>query len=262
MKLLKDTNWFIPLMLVILIALPLTLASQAADSTICDGTAGAAYGLCTAYCEAMDCESDNPQASEIACERVYSNYSKITGGVPPCAVTEMIVFVTSTSYDGLLGGLYGADLKCQTQAVAAGLPGTYKAWLSDSTTDANQRLAHSTLPYVTVDGVRIADNWDDLVGSGGEIENTLNITEYGVEVSAGASVWTATAYAGNKTGCDPAICGGFCEDWTDSTSGIAMVGNPHEINRQWTEALTWDWLPGYIPAQSCSSLQHLYCFQQ
>lgn len=262
MRLIKGTNWFIPLMLVILIILPLSSSSQAADSTICDGTSGAAYGLCVAYCEAMDCDSDNPQASETACERVYSNYQKITGSAPPCAVNEMIVFVTSTVYDGNLGGLALADLECQTQAVAAGLPGTYKAWLSDSTTDASQRLTHSTLPYVTVDGVVIADNWDALVGPGGEILNPLNVTEFGDTLSPGESVWTATGYKGNKTECPADICGLFCEDWTDSTSGIAMVGNPHEVIRQWTEALTWDWLPGYIPAQSCSSFQHLYCFQQ
>lgn len=250
---LKDTNWFIPLMLVILIALHLPVVSQAAESTICDGSAGAAYGLCTAYCEAMDCDSDNPQASETACQRVYDNYAKITGGIPPCVLTEMIVFVTSTSYDGNLGGLSGADLKCQTQAVTAGLPGTYKAWLSDLTINVNQRLSHSTLPYVRVDGEKIADNWDDLVGtaSGGNIDNPINITEFGTVVNNGVSVWTATNYVGG-------VYNGTCGDWTATTLGVAMVGDPYQTIRQWTEALTW----GGIPAQSCDTYQHLYCFQQ
>src|SRR6188472_1486691 len=30
--------------------------------TVCDAETGAAYGLCTAYCEAMDCESADPRA--------------------------------------------------------------------------------------------------------------------------------------------------------------------------------------------------------
>ena len=33
-----------------------------------------------------------------------------------------IVFVTSIAYDGNLGGLVGADQKCQARAEAAGLP--------------------------------------------------------------------------------------------------------------------------------------------
>jgi len=49
----------------------------------CDGLEGAAYGLCNAYCEAMDCDGE-PQASEKACARVKANYEKKTGEVPPC----------------------------------------------------------------------------------------------------------------------------------------------------------------------------------
>ena len=37
-------------------------------------------------------------------------------------VEPNIVFVTSTTYDGNLGGLAGADQKCQDCAEAAGLP--------------------------------------------------------------------------------------------------------------------------------------------
>jgi hypothetical protein len=57
------------------------------QETICDGQIGAAYGLCNAYCEAMDCESPAPHASPTACTRVLNNYLKHTGMMPPCAVT-------------------------------------------------------------------------------------------------------------------------------------------------------------------------------
>lgn len=53
--------------------------------TICQGLTGAAHGLCTAYCEAMDCDSANPQASPKACAKVAGNYARITGqGTLPC----------------------------------------------------------------------------------------------------------------------------------------------------------------------------------
>ncbi len=58
-----------------------------AVETICDTQAGAAFGLCNAYCEAMDCESSAPQASENACNRVLDKFTQITGAMPPCAMS-------------------------------------------------------------------------------------------------------------------------------------------------------------------------------
>ena len=52
--------------------------------TVCDGQTGAAYGLCTAFCEAMDCDSDAPQASQNACDKVGAKFLNITGQAPPC----------------------------------------------------------------------------------------------------------------------------------------------------------------------------------
>lgn len=55
-----------------------------AIETVCDGQSGAAFGLCNAYCEAMDCDSGEPQASEKACNRVFDKFEQVTGEVPPC----------------------------------------------------------------------------------------------------------------------------------------------------------------------------------
>jgi hypothetical protein len=52
--------------------------------TVCNGLVGAAHGLCTAYCEAMDCDSGAPQASAKACSKVRDNFTKITGQGLPC----------------------------------------------------------------------------------------------------------------------------------------------------------------------------------
>jgi hypothetical protein len=51
---------------------------------VCDGQKGAAFGLCNAYCEAMDCDSDNPNANAKACDRVKGNFERITGERLPC----------------------------------------------------------------------------------------------------------------------------------------------------------------------------------
>jgi hypothetical protein len=54
--------------------------------TVCDDQVGAAFGLCNAYCEAMDCDSVDPQASPTACDKVAAKFMNITGSMPPCLV--------------------------------------------------------------------------------------------------------------------------------------------------------------------------------
>jgi hypothetical protein len=50
------------------------------------------------------------------------------------------VFITETSFTGNLEGLAGADKKCQAEAEAGGLTGTWKAFLGDEQTLAMDRL--------------------------------------------------------------------------------------------------------------------------
>jgi hypothetical protein len=50
------------------------------------GLTGKALGLCNAYCEAMDCDSGSPQASEAACLRILSQLDTyiLDGDLPLC----------------------------------------------------------------------------------------------------------------------------------------------------------------------------------
>jgi len=135
----------------------------------------------------------------------------------PTPLASKQVFITSTLYNGNLGGLSGADAKCQTQAIAANLSGTWKAWLSDNTTSATSRLSHSNLPYAMVNGTIIANNWTDLTD--GTLASSLIIDENGS--MHGNYVWTGTNEFGAIN--DPNIS--KCSDWTalsnDSPSGPA-----------------------------------------
>jgi len=54
--------------------------------TVCDFLSGAAFGLCNAYCEAMDCDSPNHRASDTGCAEVKANYERKTGQPLPCEV--------------------------------------------------------------------------------------------------------------------------------------------------------------------------------
>ena len=53
--------------------------------TVCDGDPFN-FGLCNAYCEALDCESATPLGTPRACSNLLRNYKKKSGGaLPPCA---------------------------------------------------------------------------------------------------------------------------------------------------------------------------------
>ena len=62
-------------------------AGTAAAQSVCDEWSGnsQAFGLCNAYCEAMDCDDPDHRASKRACDRVFQKFEDFTGEAPPCA---------------------------------------------------------------------------------------------------------------------------------------------------------------------------------
>jgi hypothetical protein len=91
------------------------------------------------------------------------------------------MFVTSTTHDGNLGGLVGADGICNARAAAAGLVGEYQAWLCDGSIGPRIRSSHAGVPYVDTLGALIAKNWADLTD--GTLARAINRDESGVQVS-------------------------------------------------------------------------------
>ena len=53
---------------------------------VCSVLEGVQFGLCNAYCEAMDCDGSNPAASPIACDKVLDRFRQVSSGteLPPC----------------------------------------------------------------------------------------------------------------------------------------------------------------------------------
>lgn len=162
------------------------------------------------------------------------------------------VFITSTTYDGNLGGLSGADAKCQERSNAASLGGTWKAWLSDSNTSAGSRLSHSSLPYILLNGTLVANNWADLTSFKPDrslLRHAIDVTELGT--SFYPLVWTNTLYDGSIA---PSITS--CGNWQATTTGTtAYVGAPgidDFLGPPWTSYVTRD----------CYRQAALYCFEQ
>lgn len=59
--------------------------------TVCDAAklTGAAWGLCNAYCEAKNCDSNSHNASDNACDKLYDKIVRLTGDAPPCESLEL-----------------------------------------------------------------------------------------------------------------------------------------------------------------------------
>jgi hypothetical protein len=152
------------------------------------------------------------------------------------------VFLTSTLYDGKLGGLTGADQKCQQKADSLKLGGSFKAWLSDTKTSAASRLTHWTGPYKTMGGVEIAENWADLTD--GVLKSPLNLDEFGYPVSW--DVWTNTSETGEILGTED------CIGWTSNISYVGKVGSSSRIDLRWTNN----------SSSTCNYTRRLYCVEQ
>ena len=157
------------------------------------------------------------------------------------------VFVSSTAYSANLGGLAGADEKCQALADAASLGGNYKAWLSDNASSPSTTFVQATVPYILVDGTPIADDWADLTD--GELANLLNKTEWGGSPPRElAAVWTDTTGAGG------AVSGSLdCSGWTSDASAMATVG-------LWTIPVGWSLFTSFFDCDEGAF--PIYCFEQ
>lgn len=172
----------------------------------------------------------------------------LINGRPVVTLEGRLVFITSTVNEGNLGGLVGADAICSSLASAAGLAGTYKAWLADDScgpADGCRSFVQSTVPYVRVDGKRIADDWADLTD--GTLQATISIDETGASQSSMA-VWTNTLPSGFPESVDD------CGDWSSGFGGESGgVGSSFFDNDFWTS--------GPFPS-ACDNPSALYCFEQ
>jgi cysteine-rich repeat protein len=166
-----------------------------------------------------------------------------------CALDRR-VFVTSVDYQaGELQSLKLADALCGNLADDQGWPDAlkYRAWLSDSTTDARDRFKQGRGRLVMVNGLVLAASWSALLA--GELENPLEVTEKSETYHGG--VWTGTRPDGT------AVPGAeHCDDW--STSSFLKTGHYGYSDRttpEWTLSALDDNPSG------CPIAYALYCMQ-
>ncbi|MCP3979768.1 MAG: hypothetical protein GY716_10640 [bacterium] len=159
-----------------------------------------------------------------------------------------VVFLSSVQYAPDMMGLDGADQHCSDLAAAAGLLGSYKAWLADSTGSPDTRFIKSGPGYVRTDGALVADDWFDLTD--GDLQNPISVDENGVPVtSSWNAAWSNVAV--NGTARTPQAS---CMDWTLSAvgTGAGYVGDHAATDSTWTADIYF----------GCDAVLPLYCFQQ
>lgn len=160
-----------------------------------------------------------------------------------------VVFVTSTDHTGDLGGLAGADAICQGLADAAGLAGSFQAWLADSSDSPSTRASQAGAPYVRTDGTVVADDWTDLTD--GDLDAPISLDEDGIgpgDPVLAHFVWSNVTALG--AGIESTS---HCSDWTSGASGGGRRGVWDATDPTWTELTT---------GSLCSSQERFYCVEQ
>jgi hypothetical protein len=151
------------------------------------------------------------------------------------------VFVSSLLYNGNMGGLSGANTICANLAAAVPLTGTWKAILSDASTDANTNIS--------INGeVRNMNN--DVVAANSSdfwtLSNWNQPIDYDENSSlvGGAIVWTGSTSIGAKNGTDQ------CTSWSSPAlgmggyTGLSNATGPTRIERDF---------------RICSTMRRIYC---
>lgn len=230
------------------------------------------------------CE-DNPCACDVA--------DDVSDG---CNIENLVrlVFVTSAQWNGAeVGGVAGADAKCNAFASKENLGGTFKAWLSSSKVQESAvvRMANSPLKGhipIRMDGKWLVANdanengeyWDDFLSNwwlpddnnkivpnyGRELPASITQTEKWpeagsdlAEIDGYVRVWSGTYPDGEAGDWYPDHT--WCDDWTTSNSKrFGHRGDIKETSFSWSYSWTENTIP-YSWSDTCNQHYRLICIQ-
>ena len=173
-------------------------------------------------------------------------------GCDSACARDRLVFATSEKFSpDWISGLDSADDLCKQLANKAGLdnPFSFTAWLSDSTTDAIDRIYPGKGRYLRPDGIPVAHGAQQFTA--GLLLAPIQSDEYGEPLAAQA-VWTGTRPDGTRV---PSA--DHCGDWTSNNLfEKGHIGDISATNGRWTFISD----PEVNPTP-CSLDLHLYCIE-
>ena len=210
----------------------------------------AKIGECTVNCELAYCGDgienlnegcdDGGQIENVACDDQCKG--------------KRYVFVTSIYYKGNLGGIEGADQKCNTLAAAGDgklNDKTFKAWIAASPEDEPAKRFNSNFPgeYVLVNETVISNGgWQSFASSlNKNLYAPININEKGQIIANNFETWTNVTLNG-KMQSDSLSC----NQWTSSGNYAGLQGSASSSeNGEWTNK----------SHKLCNLEARLYCFE-
>jgi hypothetical protein len=156
------------------------------------------------------------------------------------------IFVTSTTFTGSsIGGVTGANAKCQEVAKSANLGGTFIAWLSVTNDSVYARL-QNVGPWYLIDGTLVFANKGVITSLGPYVP--IDRDETGTKLPGPQNyVWSGTLASGQAANGN-LNCNGF-------SVGPAADGLVGDVSKQ-----TADWTA--FGSSPCNSALHLYCIEQ
>lgn len=170
---------------------------------------------------------------------------------------DRVVFVSSTLHGAwTIGGLAGGDGHCFALASSVSLPNPtkFRAWLSDSVTDARDHVELSlTSRYVLPVPVTGAED-PPFVALGAEFLSTTPQLLHGIDRDEAGNfiddfAWTGTSAGGTKRT-------HHCVDWTTLDGDErGWFGSTSDLDASWTVSSV-----GFNPA-GCNIPARLYCFE-
>lgn len=210
-----------------------------AQETVCSSLSGKSFGICNAYCEAMDCDYPGHKASNNACQKKLDQWSELHPGVTiPCAARKASLNVTkeASPQDYTNGGIVTYTvtvintgevpliISCPVQDISnIPIPNTNHP-IDCATFSPSLYIA---LPVgesaVATYNVSFADALA-AVGDGGTVQNTVKVNGTGINgVVAPPASATVTA---NVTDSPPRVCP-CAQSWDDGNGAASLSSQPN-----------------------------------
>ncbi len=195
-----------------------------------NGGAEAASGTLTAINQTVQLVMDAPVVAGTKNTMTLTigpdSYTWYVGYANPAG--DAMIFVTSATYNGAeIGGLAGADSKCQSAATATGYSGTWTALLGSSTISASSRIPFNWATLKRTDGTTVASGWSDLW------DGSLAAAIYTENATASTdSVWTNAASDGSIK---YATSNNTCADWSAINGNDTGLGSSVSTSSNWLD---------------------------
>ncbi len=212
------------------------------------GSAAAVFIAAAAACVGDDPEVSATKTEADAGESSVEDSSPSTDAgadtspVPEEAGSPSYIFVSMDNYDGeQVGGTNGADEKCALEAKGAGLPGIYKAWISDDTIKWTERIRGNG-PWRRMDGTVVFAAFASLTGAP---LTSVDTTILDTSPKGTSSFWSGAPLPDGTAA-------QTCEHWTSrSNSSRGTKGRYSQATKEWAAE----------DFQPCNESLHLVCLR-